>query len=914
MPQSLKTSLPPALQDLLEHQAPKATLLAHIGEQILSFQAGKAPKQISELAPPESWFDSGELEWLTHDGALLGLIWSPAGLHPSTLKLLTLLLSTTRGDEGQRATNVLMTQFPESAAWLDDQLRFLQVSRRFLDLYALSTDQVIGQPFERVFLGRSDLQERLEQGLAGKSVSVPQEAFSWKVAGKPQVLHLRSQIRPYYGGAGAGVLWTMQDISGEMALASRIAALLSGARVPTAILTLSGELLDCSDSLQEALIERQLQGPITGQPITEWSIWDNASTKAALSQALTQVSEGGSVRRSLRVSGASGDKSAPAESTRVEVHLHQGEAPLQLQPLVVAEFEFTESHDQHAQLLSSLVQQSPQAIILLGSPDESGERPLWLMSDVARQLLGFNKHSVKAGQPFDELLRQQQVSFARNDNTPTSLKSLRQQGLNPQKGGTQEALSLILTRSDGSRRHLEVTMIALNPLGTQAGPIGKYQQAPLSLYLEDVTSKRHLQDRLHHDARHDALTNLLNWPGLRELLSASKGARCLLVLSVDDFGALQAALGRSPSDHLLIQLAAKLYQWRKEASVARLEGENFVVALPPQTPEAATRLAQELQDLLSRPMRAGGREVQLSISVGMSCDTLSPDDLLDRGRTALHAAQRTGSGRGNVAFFDAELRAREAELVQLESELRRALPSQFTLLLQPIVSLINGRVQGAELLLRWNHPERGLIAPRIFLPLIERAGLMPTLGQWVLEQAVGFRKRWAQQYPFLQLQLNLSAQELSSSEYMQLFQQALGDVGGLNIEISAASLLGDSDDHDHSALLQELRIQGCEIFVDDFGDGASSITSLEKFALSGVKLHPAFVGHLQEGERPLALLEGTVSLARRLNLQVIAVGVETQAQAQLLSEAGCAAAQGYFYSPPKGLEDFEYWLTSQVMD
>lgn len=909
MTQSLQHSLPSALQNILENQAPQATLLATIGEQILQFRAGKAVYTVKELSPPDKWFESGQLEWLTHDGALLGLIWSPAGLSSATLQLLTLLLSAARPDEGQRATQVLMTQFPESAAWLDEELKFLQVSRRFLELYSLGTEQVIGRSFAQVFPERQELHALLEEALAGKAVTYAQEALPWPTQAA-QVLWLRSQIRPYFGGEGAGVLWTMQDISAEVSQAARVSALLDSARVPTAILNRSGILLDYSDSLAQVLAEWHLEPPPRGQAISEWPIWDSAaSTRSTLTQLLKQAGAEGHSARTLGLNMAA--SRLPSKGGRVELALHQGKAERlmpHLDNLLVAEFHFADSEASlPSQLLGLLVGKSPQAMLLLGPPDAGGERPLWLMSEVARGLLGLERGVPKAGESFGELLRQQQVSFSRTDASPLSTAQVIAQS---QKQGAA-GLPLIITRPDGSRRHLEVTSIALS-----AGE--PTQPAPLSVYLEDVTSKRHLEERLQHEARHDPLTGLPNWAGLRDRLNAPKNqGHCLLVLSIDDYTTLQAALGRSPCDHLLIQMAARLHQWRKEARVARLEGEHFVVALALGVADTAPKLARELQEILAKPMRAGGREVQLSVSVGISSGKLSADDLLDQGRSALYAAQRTGTGRGGIEVYDARLRQHEAELVGLEAELRQALqrPSgqmPFTVLLQPVVGLHSGRVQGAELLLRWNHPERGLISPRVFLPLVSHAGLMTSLGEWVLQQAAALRERWAEQYPFLKLHLNLSREELHSPDYLEGFRATLQQVGNLNLEISAESLLQGEGRHGEG--LRELRQLGCEIFVDDFGDGASSLTSLERFALSGVKLHPAFVGNLQEGPRPLALLEGTVSLARRLNLQVIAVGVETQAQAQLLSNAGCDAAQGYFYSPPKALEEFEYWLTSQVMD
>ncbi len=916
---------------MLETQAPQAILLATIGKQVFKFRAGKPVSPTTEMTPPERWFNAGQLDWLSHDGALLGLIWSPEALPASTLQLFTLLLSTTRGDEGLRAIHVLITQLPESAAWLDDQLRFQQVSHHFLEMYGLTTEQVLGQTFDTVFPERQTIAELLEQALKGKTVQQLQEVLVWSAAASSP-LWLRSHVRPYFG-EGAGVLWTMQDISGEVGYEAQAQALLGSVNVPTALLGSKGELLALSRTLVEALEERQLTAPQRGQPLGMWPIWgSDATTKTALTQALKQV-KAAPTTWTLRLSPVE-DLPANRQPERVELQLRQGDTgslPAELTPLLVAEFHFANQHQdqmpqQLPQLLSSVVQRSPYALLLLGLPVDGvgSERPLWMLSDVAIDLLGLEKSSLEkgdllgptSGRPLDEILSKQRIYFSRLDGLPLTTVQVLRQGLK------QGVVPLILTRPDGSRRYLEATSVVIDT--AQGSASNKH---PLSLYLEDVTSKRHLEERLQHHAHYDPLTGLPNWAGLRRSMAASDKGYCLMVLSIDGYNALQAALGRSAGDHLLIQVAAKLHQWRKDIQVARLEGETFALLTTASTPETATRIAQDLQVMLKRPMRVGGREIQLSTSVGISCmDTVSEgaaaspfaaEDQLDQARSALHAAQRTGSGRGAVAFFSSALRAREAELVQLESEVRRAVPEQFTVLFQPIVNLHTGRVQGAELLLRWDHPTKGLISPRLFLPLVERAGLMVTVGQWVLAQAIAFRKQLTKEHCALKLHLNLSAEELNSAEYRQAFEKAMKQVGGLNIELGAGGLLSPEGEAPESGgpgeWLRQMHELGSEIFVDDFGDGAASITALERFALSGVKLHPTFVANLQQGERALALLEGTVALARRVNLQVIAVGIETQAQVQLLRTIG-DAAQGYFYAAPKPLNEFHDWLHLQVND
>ncbi|AZI41960.1 EAL domain-containing protein [Deinococcus psychrotolerans] len=922
---TVDTTLPNTLRELLRSHAPDCTLLASLGSQTLLMSADTSPLLVRDLTPPDEWFDSGELTWLTRDGALLGLMWSQQAVLESTVQLLTMLLSAARSDSSQREANVLITQLPEGAAWLSGDLVFQQVSRRFLELHHLSAAQVIGQSFDAVFPTRNHTSLLLRQVAAGRAAYQEREWLPGSSGGRG--FWLRSQMRPYYGGAAAGVLWTMYDITQEIALSARINALLLGARLPTAVLSSSGEVLERSESLRRSL-------PGTADPqnalLWQWPIWhDPAEVERQLTEALTealsqpqqrfectlQVLGGERAIISLycgdQLEDALGSDDAPPEDAATPEPLFmEGEA------LVVAEFHFHERQEmdsaQH-RLLSGVIAHSPQATLLLGAADDSGERPVWLASEAAATLLGVERSalSVPGGVPLGRLLKALNVQLSRPDLTPLSTVTLTTQA--SLDGGV---LSAVLTRSDGLRRSLQITGARLS-----TGEGAPQRNEPLALYLHDVTTLKNLEDRLKHDAAHDPLTGLPNWPGLRaKLVQQAHKQLCVLSLSVDDFGVLQSALGRSAGDHLLIQVAARLHHWRKDAQVARLEGEHFALVLPEIESASALVLADEVQHLLTMPLRVGGREMRISASVGVACGADTAEQLLEHARTALLSARRTG--RAGRQSYRPEMMSAEAGLLELEHDLRGALPSQMTLLFQPVINLHGGRVQGAEVLLRWKHPTRGLLSPAQFLPLASRTGMLPALGRWVVAEVSAQRQRWQGPHPKLRLAINFSAAELLDEDVLSEFGQQVREVGGLDLELSASSLIQpDSASALHSkaaahtsAALAELRQHGAHIWVDDFGDGASSLTALERFPLSGVKLHPSFVANLLSGPRHLALLEGTVDLARKLNLEVIAVGVETQAQAKILEKAGCHAAQGFFYSPPMALAEFERWLATQVLD
>ena len=917
-PLTASSALPDTLRELLRTQAPTAVLLAGIDNQVLRLSVDSPTTSASDLTPPDAWFDSGELSWLTRDGALLGLLWSMSPVPAAAVQMLTLLLSAGRSDMAQREADVLMTQLPEGVAWLSDDLVFQQISRRFLELHQLSAGQVIGLPFAAVFPKRRATGELLIKAAAGHSVSQEREWLPSESAASPPSggRWLRSQMRPYYGGAAAGVLWTMQDISQEVSLSARVQALLLGARLPTAVLSAGGEVLERSLSLRRAL-------PDISDPhhalLWDWPIWIQPAKaeqqlKDALARALSQPQQRFECR--LQVVGG--------ESVSVSVCWSEDASdplPQTVDALPVAEFRFDNqlsSASPHSSLLSGVIAHSPQATLLLGAADDSGERPLWLASEAAAKLLGVHASllSVPGGAPLGSLLRALGIQLARPDLTPLSAVTLTTQASAASSDdGQTSALDAVLTRPDGSRRHLQISAARLSAEGAAR------RDEPLALYLHDVTTVRSLEHRLKHDALHDPLTGLPNWTGLRARVAAlagsasDKAAYSVIAFCLDDFGVLQAALGRQSGDHLLIQVAARLHHWREGVQVARLEGEQFALVAPALSSSEAMALAREVQLVLTPTMRVGGREVLVSASVGVAYGPMTAeraDTLLEQARTALLSARRTG--RAGRQMYTPELSGREAGQLALEHDLHLAVPSQLTLLFQPMVNFATGRVQGAEVLLRWQHPTRGLLSPAQFLPLAERAGLLPTLGRWVVAEAVAQRQRWQTAYPKVRLSLNLSAAELLDQEVLSELGQHLSEVGGLDLELGAGSLLGQAAAEETSAALTRLREAGAHLWVDDFGDGASSLTALERFPLSGVKLHPSFVANLLGGPRPLALLEGTVALARKLNLEVIAVGVETQAQAALLEQAGCQAAQGFLYSPPLTEAEFERWLGTQVLD
>ena len=478
---------------------------------------------------------------------------------------------------------------------------------------------------------------------------------------------------------------------------------------------------------------------------------------------------------------------------------------------------------------------------------------------------------------------------------------------------------------------------------TSVLPVLEGQRHGLLMTLRDVSSLRRMEARLRHDTLHDGLTGLYNRAGMRaRLLELGHHTHVsLLAVDINGFPALTASLGRVPSDALLVQLAARLLTWREHLLAARLSDDTFVLAytlpLPPATgsrgranPAArkavqrqaaqhegallgsvpATQLEEDLRSLqhhLQIPFTMGGRELPLNFNLGATGGVIGndPEALLGEAETALNYIQRPAPGAravraSGIVYHDA-LRSEVARDFQLQSELPGALErGELRLSYQPLVSLQGRTLLGAEALLRWNHPRWGLLAPPAFLPLAARSALISDLGEWVVRRALEARATWKQQGLDVQVSVNLSHDELLRQDDLERLFPLLEEYGAPDFELSADSLLHFSQRT--LSLLTRLRELGASIVVDDFGDGASSLTSLERFPISGVKLHPNFVARL-DNPRAYKLLQGTALLASSLGLSVTAVGVETAEQLALLEQAGVGAAQGYYFAAPMPAEE-----------
>jgi diguanylate cyclase (GGDEF)-like protein len=389
----------------------------------------------------------------------------------------------------------------------------------------------------------------------------------------------------------------------------------------------------------------------------------------------------------------------------------------------------------------------------------------------------------------------------------------------------------------------------------------------------------------------------------------------VLFIDLDHFKTINDGLGHAVGDELLITVARRLQQrLRNEDTLARLGGDEFLVVLENLArPEEAAQIAQALIQLFERPLPLGNeRDAYLGASIGISYypdDGQSADELIRNADAALYQAK--AEGRNTYRFYTQELTARAHSRLTMESKLRQAIKrGEFVLHYQPLVDTDNGKPLGVEALVRWNSPE-GMISPADFIPLAEDTGLIVPIGTWVLREAC--RQAQALRSQGLALDtvaVNLSPRQFRQADLLKQVRDALNDSGlpasCLELEITEGALMDDVAQT--QASLRALKSLGLRLAVDDFGTGYSSLAYLRRFPLDKLKIDQSFMHGVPEDHGNLEIVATIITLARSLNLTVIAEGVETSGQLAALRRLGCEQSQGYLFSRPLSLENLREWL------
>ena len=364
-------------------------------------------------------------------------------------------------------------------------------------------------------------------------------------------------------------------------------------------------------------------------------------------------------------------------------------------------------------------------------------------------------------------------------------------------------------------------------------------------------------------------------------------------------------------DRLLIAVAQRIRRSVRDADcVARLGGDEFTVVLAEVVgPNAAVTAAQNICRALSTPFQIDGHDIFVSTSVGISMyphDATDVGTLLKHADTAMYRAKKTNSG---FQFFEASMEHSISEHVRMENDLRRAIErNELEVFYQPQARLDTGEVVGAEALVRWRHPTRGMVSPAEFIPLAEETGLINIVGEWVLRTACMQAQRWYQSgLPPVRIAVNLSVKQLLRKNFTATVEEVLADTGllpgMLELEITESTLMENAQDTLEA--LHRLRGLGVRLSIDDFGTGYSSLSYLKRFPVDIIKIDRSFVRDVPHDADDAAIVTGIIALAHSLRLDVVAEGVETESQLRFLRDQSCDLLQGYYLSQPVPAEQFE---------
>lgn len=440
--------------------------------------------------------------------------------------------------------------------------------------------------------------------------------------------------------------------------------------------------------------------------------------------------------------------------------------------------------------------------------------------------------------------------------------------------------------------------------------------------IQDFSERKQLESRLLHQATHDKLTGLPNRSVLLDhirqgMFHAERAEKMMAVMFIDldDFKTINDSLGHEAGDAMLAEVAGRLKNAvRAGDTICRLGGDEFTVVMESmENVSDVASTADKLQTVLQQPYVLHGRHFSTSASIGITLyplDGNAAEALLRNADIAMSQAKRQGKGRYH--FYTADMNDRIREQLELKEDMRRGIGNQeFVLHYQPKIDLRSGQITGMEALVRWQHPERGLLAPAVFIPLAEESGLIAPLGEWILRAACRQTRAWQLAgLSGLRVAVNLSVRQFAQNDLVGVIEQALKETGlsaeYLELEITESMLMEDAD---HSVWnLFQLKQLGVTLSIDDFGTGYSSLSYLRHFPVGYLKIDRSFVRDATNNANDAAIVGAIISMAHQLGLKVVAEGVETEAHCTLLREYGCDQMQGYLISVPLPAEPFEQFV------
>ncbi len=465
-------------------------------------------------------------------------------------------------------------------------------------------------------------------------------------------------------------------------------------------------------------------------------------------------------------------------------------------------------------------------------------------------------------------------------------------------------------------------------------PLLYYDQTVALVVSVDITERKNAQEKMEHMAHHDALTNLPNRVQLVERLDlevrrASRHGYCgaVLFIDLDQFKNINDSLGHPVGDKVLKEVAQRLLSSvREEDLVARLSGDEFVVVLTVLDPDLSTaalragEISEKIRRIISRPFHTDNLDLRISCSVGV---VMYPDkdssvhELLRFADTAMYQVKE--KGRDAIEFFNEEMADKVSRQLVMEGDLHRALEAgQFTLHYQPKVDMGTGNIVGAEALLRWHHPAKGTISPAEFIPILETSGLILDVGQWVLESACETLVHWQAKGWWkrgMRLSINISPRQFRRAAFaddvIQTLERYSIPENSLEMEVTEGIVIQQVDEA--IVTMQRLAERGISFSLDDFGTGYSSISYLKQLPVTVLKIDKSFVRDIVEDHNDRVLVETIITMGRLLDLDVIAEGVEEEAQFNILQKYGCHYYQGFYFSPGVTLEVFDQMFAESMV-
>jgi diguanylate cyclase (GGDEF)-like protein/PAS domain S-box-containing protein len=480
----------------------------------------------------------------------------------------------------------------------------------------------------------------------------------------------------------------------------------------------------------------------------------------------------------------------------------------------------------------------------------------------------------------EKVIRQAEACMRKKDGTPVWIM----QNLN-------------LVEEDDGRRHVAATMF-------------------------DITARRLAEEQVAYQASYDSLTGLPNPTLLNErLVKALEQANRLkrrvgvAFLDLDHFKAINDTLSHRTGDQLLQLVAYRLQNCLRDYdTVARMSGDEFTIVLANvKSREDAGHIAGKLLSTIAEPFLLDAREIFVTASIGLALsgeDGRDAETLLRNADLAMYRAKELG--RNTFEFFGQLSGERVAERFALENDLRRALQrGELALHFQPQIDSITGKVHCMEALLRWHHPERGLVPPNTFIPIAEEAGLIIPIGEWVLQEACRQAQAWRTERGWeLRVAVNLSPRQFHQKEFPEVVSRILEAAGlpphFLELEITESHAMQNPEMA--IKMLAELKSMGLRIAIDDFGTGYSSLSYLRRFPIDALKIDQSFVRDIESNENDAAIVSAVIAMAHKLRLTVIAEGVETELQSNFLREQQCEQMQGFLFSRPKPVEDLDEFM------